>query len=301
MSDAAYWRDWLRENRNWGRWGPDDQLGAINLIDESKRLAASRLVRCGKSISLGRDLNTQPGHGNVQPVQHFVRWFERAEGQGGGAGEYLGMHIHGYQTTHVDALAHLWGADGFYNGRNAREQLSPSGVRWGGIEQWKNGLVTRGVLLDIPRYRGVEFIAHDEPVGDAELIAVAAAQGVSLQPGDALVIYGGREIFESLYPDWAPTTDPHPGLAISSLRVLRQHDVAILAWDFMDAQPFEFGWPWVPHAAIHELGVALVDNCSLGDLAAHCAAENCWEFMFVVAPLRLVGGTGSPVNPIAIV
>lgn len=300
QTDAAYWRDWLRQNSNWGRWGADDQRGAINLIDAQKRRDAASLVRAGVSVSLARDLATRPGVQNPQPVQHFLRWFERPLGQGGGAGEYLGLHVHGYQTTHVDALCHSWGDTGMWNGREPLQALTPVGARWGGVEQWRDGVVTRGVLLDVARHRGVEYLTPGEPVQDAELYAVAARQGVEVRPGDALVVRGGRDAFERAHPQWNPNGDPHPGLGVSTLRFMRERDIAVLAWDFMDAQPYEFDWPLVPHAALHALGVALVDNCALDALGAHCAAAGCWDFMLVLAPLRLVGGTGSPLNPLAV-
>lgn len=289
---------WLEANSNWGRWGEDDQRGAINLITPEKRLQAAQTVQEGIAVSLSRPLATAPGPSNPQPVQHFVRWFDRPGGTGGGAGEYLGLHVHGYQNTHIDALCHGWGPRGMWNGRPPAGVLGPRGTTWGGIDQWQDGIVTRGVLLDVARHRGVAFVPVDSPVEAEELAEVATAQDVEVQPGDALLVHSGREALEA--GGWNPETDPHPGLSVSTLRYFRERDVAMLLWDLMDAQPGRFEWPLVPHAALHELGIALVDNCALGRLAALCADRQRYEFQLIVAPLQLQGGTGSPVNPLAI-
>jgi len=298
--DAAAFRDWLRANSNWGRWGEDDQVGAVNLVTDEKRVEAARSVRLGRSVSLARPLATKPGPDNPQPVQHFLRWFHRGPGEGGGAGEYLGLHVHGYQGTHVDALCHAWGDRGMWNGRDPAAELTPQGARWGGIEQWRHGIVTRGVLLDITRHRREAHVAADRPVRAEELADVEAAQGVQVTAGDALVVYAGREALEARPGGWNPHTDAHPGLSVTALRYLRERDVAVLLWDLMDAQPFEIGWPLVPHAALYELGIPLVDNCALAELADLAAAHGRYDFQLTLAPLVLPGGTGSPVNPIAL-
>ncbi len=292
-------RTYLRERRNWGRWGDDDQRGAINLITSEKRVKAARLVTTGRLVSLSRDIPKDPSSGNPRPAQHYVWTMDRG-GELGGAGDYFGFAYHGYQLTHIDALSHVWGEDGMWGGRHGRDEVQPNGARWGGIEHWRDGIVTRGVLLDVPRHRGDPHVTADRPVQAAELEEIADAQGITLEPGDAVFVYSGREPFEASHPDWIPARDPHPGLASSCLRFLRENDVAVLGWDFMDAQPYEHGWAFIPHAAIQAFGVALLDNCSLEQAAAACSEAGRYEFMLSVAPLPMVGGTGSPVNPIAI-
>ncbi len=293
-------RAWLKENNNWGRWGPDDQVGALNLITPQKRIDAAKKVRTGRAISLARDLETAPGAQNPQPVQHFVRWFERAPGEGGGAGDYVAFHVHGYQNTHIDALCHGWGDRGMWNGRSHEVEVTPRGSKFGGIEHWRDGLTTRGVLLDVVRHRKTKHVAFNEPVHAKELEEIAEEQNIKIEPGDAIVIHCGRDALEESNPDWNPISDPHPGLSITSLRFFKENDIAALFWDLMDVQPFEIGWPYVPHAALHELGVALIDNCSLSELSEACWEIGHYDFMLTVAPLRLVGGTGFPVNPIAL-
>ncbi|WP_066799715.1 cyclase family protein [Sphingomonas soli] len=300
MSDPDEMARWIEANSNWGRWGADDELGAVNLITPERQRAGAACVRQGRSISLSRDIRTAPAVDNPQPVQHFVRWFDRSDGKGGGAGEFIGLHVHGLQITHIDALSHAWGDRGFWGGRTRDEVLSPLGLKWGAVHHWKQGLVTRGVLIDVAAHRGMAHIGFDRPVEADELEEAARMQGVTIEPGDALVIHSGRDALEREKPDWNIAADPHPGLGASTLRFFRERDISLLLWDLMDFQPYPLGWPLVPHAALFELGIPLVDNCALGDLALACAESDQRDFQLIVAPLALRGGTGSPVNPLAI-
>ena len=285
---------YIRGRRNWGRWGADDQKGAINLITPEKRVQAAGLVRSGRSVSLSRDVPVLPGRLNPMPAQHFVRLHENA------ATDYYGIAYHGYVTTHVDALCHVWDSDGMWQGRDPRAEVQSDGVRFGGIEHWREGITTRGVLLDVPRHRGVPSVTLDAPVHGDELEANARAQGVTIEPGDALVVYSGREAWQRDNPNWSGYRPPSPGLHASCLPFVRDHDIAVLVWDLMDAMPNDFGVPWTMHAALYAYGVALVDNSLLQPLAEACAEEGRYEFMLTFAPLPFIGGTGSPVNPIAL-
>jgi len=289
----------LRDRRNWGRWGPDDQRGAINLITLEKRTAAARLVRNGRAVSLSRDFPTKAGPRNPFPVKHIINTMDH---RGGGAAlDHLSFVFHGFSATHVDALCHVWDENGLWNGRDASE-IKPDGVTWGGIEAWRDGITTRGVLLDVPGFRSEPFVTMDRPITDTELEEVARAQGVDLGAGDAVAIYGGREKFEAAHPDWRMESleSPTPGLDASCLRFIRDHDIAVLVWDMLDAGPNPYGVPWTLHGAIFAYGIAIVDNALLEPLAEACAEEGRYEFMLTFAPIPIVGGTGSPVNPIAL-
>jgi kynurenine formamidase len=286
---------YLEGRRNWGRWGDADQRGAINLITPEKRVAASRLVRTGRSVSLSREFPTRPGPMNPNPAQHFMRWLRR--GSGGAAVDYYGITYHGYATTHIDALCHIWDEHGMWGGRTPEEELTTQGARWGAIDQWSDGITTRGVLLDVPRSRGEPHVTPEKPVHGWELEEIARSQGVTLEPGDALLVYSGREAWEAAGPH---PDDVRPGLHASCLPFIRDHDVALLGWDLMDAAPHDYGVPWTVHGALFAYGVALLDNALLQPLADACAEEGRYEFMLTIAPLRVVGGTGSPVNPIAL-
>lgn len=289
---------YLRERRNWGRWGRDDEVGAVNLITAEKRRAAAGLVRSGRTVSLSREFPTAPAPGNPQPSQHWMKVVPR--GTGGFAADFYGTFYHGWASTHIDALCHTWDEHGMWNGRDAAREITFDGARFGGIHHWKDGIVTRGVLLDVPRHRGERFVRQERPVHGWELAEIAKAHGITVQPGDAVCVYSGREAWQAAHPGGAYGPDPRPGLHVSCLPFLRDHDVAVLAWDMMDLTPNGYDLPWAVHAAIFAFGVALLDNSLLEPLARACAEEGRWEFMLVVAPLRVVGGTGSPANPIAI-
>ncbi|HLZ68549.1 MAG TPA: cyclase family protein [Dehalococcoidia bacterium] len=288
---------WIREKNNWNRWGADDQKGAINLITPAKRVAAAKLVRTGRSASLSREWPKTPAPNNPTPAQHWIRWMDR--GSGGAAVDFYGIQYHGWATTHVDALCHVWDEKGLWNGRTVEQVLTPLGAVLNDIDQWREGIVTRGVLLDVPRFRGEPYVTEAKPVHGWELEEIAAKQGVKLEPGDALCVYSGREAWHAANPEWKGGS-PSPGLHASCLRFLKENDIAVLSWDLMDASPNEYGIPWTMHAAIFAFGVALIDNSLLQPLAEACAQEGRCEFMLTVAPLRVVGGTGSPANPLAL-
>lgn len=287
----------LGQQRTWGRWGHDDQVGAVNLVDASKRVQAASLVKNGRTLSLSRPFPKTPAANNPNPAQHWVR--TNTNDTGGGASDYYAIAYHGFASTHIDALCHQWGVDGMWNGRTPSE-ISPVGAQWGGIENWSNGIITRGVLLDVPRYRGEPFVTFERPVRGAELLKVAEAQGVEIQPGDAVCIYSGREEFSRQRYLYGSISEPIPGLHADCLAPLRDWDVSTLVWDMFDMMPSGFTIRIPVHRAISAFGIALVDNALLEPLAAACAEEGRFEFMLTLAPLLVEGGTGSPLNPIAI-
>lgn len=288
---------YLKDRRNWGRWGQDDQVGAVNLVTPQKRAQAASLVRSGRAVSLSREFPKDPAPHNPNPAQHYMRLLSRAEGAGA-AVDYYAISYHGFAATHLDALCHVWDRNGMWNGRNSKEEITFEGARFGDVSQWAAGIVTRGVLLDVPKYRRQPFVTQDKPVHGWELEEIARSEKVALESGDALVVCLGREAWHEANPK--ATGPQRPGLHASCLPFIRNHDVAVLVWDLMDAAPNEYGMPWTVHGAIFAYGVALVDNALLQPLAEACAQEGRHEFMLVVAPLRVVGGTGSPVNPIAL-
>jgi kynurenine formamidase len=297
-------RGWIRERSNWGRWGQDDQRGTINLITPAKRAAAARLVRTGRSVSLSRPFPKEPGINNAFPAQHFMRTVPR--GTGGFAADYYGIFYHGVASTHLDALCHTWDERAMWNGRDPKREITFDGATFGSVEHWSEGILTRGVLLDVPRHRGVLSVTHDRPVHGWELEEILAARGLTLEPGDAVVVYSGREAWQAANPE-TPYGRPfgggpvaRPGLHVSCLPFLRDHDVALLVWDMLDHLPIGYDIPWSVHAALFAYGMPLLDNALLEPLARACQEEGRDEFMLVIAPLPVVGGTGSPANPLAV-
>lgn len=284
---------------NWGRWGPDDSAGTINLITDEKRRHAASLVRSGRPVSLALPLDTIGRDGNWTPAQHYLRISPAY------AFDYIGVNYHGYATTHIDALCHVFWQGKMWNGRPASDVTS-TGAQSGAVDAWANGIATRGVLIDIPRFRGEPFVTIDRPVRGWEIEAAAAQQGSPLEPGDAVIVYSGREAFKAAFPKLSPGGRTWPGLHADTIPVFRGHDIALLGWDQMDARPGGYalfddvgGLP-VHVLAIVIMGMPLLDNACLEPLAAACAEENRWEFLLTVNPLNVRGGTGSPVNPIAV-
>jgi len=161
--------------------------------------------------------------------------------------------------------------------------------------------VTRCVLLDVPGARGEDSIVPGGPIHGSELEALLSDRQLRLGSGDAIAVYGGRDVWEADHPAWM-LEDVRPGLHMSCLEFLRDHDVAVLCWDFLDAAPCaaDYELPYGVHAALFSFGVALIDNCDLAELVIACRDLQRYEFLLMAAPLRIVGGTGSPVNPIAV-
>jgi len=289
-------RGYFERCSNWGRWGADDSAGTVNLVTPEKRREAAALVKTGRAVSLAHPLNTVGGPGNWNPAQHFLRT---------GADfsvDYIGLLFHGYATTHVDALCHIFWEGKMYNGKPASD-VTTAGARSGAVDAWRNGITTRGVLIDIPRFRGEPYVTLEKPVRAWELHDAAEAQGTPLKPGDAVIVHSGRAAYFAANPGAVPGVAPSPGLHVDTVPYLKEHDAAILGWDQMDATPS--GYEVFKGLSVHVLtivfaGIPLLDNAHLEPLADACREEGRWEFLLTINPLHIRGGTGSPVNPIAI-
>jgi kynurenine formamidase len=298
LSDEAF-EELVRSRRNWGRWGQREEFGALNLVTPEQRVGAMRLIETGEVISLGRPLDRSPGPANAYPVHHYLHTAGHSSHPNTAAVDYIALSVHVQGMTHVDALCHVWDEDGMWGGRDPLEEIGPLGSSWGGIEVWKDQILTRCVLLDIPRTRDDDYVTLDRPVQPVDLEDAAARQGVTLQPGDAIAIYSGREAWNQEHPPWG-LVDGRPGLHAACFEFLSDHDISVVLWDMMDMYPTGYRSPWAVHAAINSLGIALVDNCLLEPAAEMCADLGRWEFVIVIAPLVIPGGTGSPVNPLAL-
>jgi len=287
MPSAAEVESWYTDRRNWGRWGDEDEKGAINLITPQKSAAAAGLVRSGRKVSASRVF---------EPEQHFIRKTPR-EGGAGAVVDYYGFIYHGQTITHIDALCHMWDADGMWQGRDPDIEITTQGASFGTIDAWSEGIITKGVLIDVPRHRGEPSVTPGRPVHGWEIEEIARAQGVTVEPGDALLIYSGKDAF--VREGGAYGGGDRPGLSVTCAKFIRDHDVSLLGWDMMDARPDPYGLEFPMHGVLFNYGVALLDNALLEPLAEACAEEGRHEFMFMVLPLNVAGGTGSPANPIA--
>ena len=228
-------------------------------------------------------------------------------GKGGFAADYYGIFYHGVASTHIDALCHTWDEDAMWNGRDPKKEITFDGATFGSVEHWAEGIITRGVFLDVPRHRGVAVGdlgrgpctagSSRTSRGRAGSRSSPATRSASTRGGRP----GRRRIGEKPYGrPFGPGPMARPGLHVSCLPFLRDHDVSVLVWDMLDHLPIGYDIPWAVHAALFAYGVALVDNALLEPLSRACVEERRDEFMLIVAPLVVVGGTGSPANPLAV-
>ena len=231
---------YLSERRNWGRWGDKGSAGAMNLIDEQKRLQAIGLVEKGRTVSLSRPFPVTPTAENPRPAQQYVQVWERP-GNSGAAVDYYGLIYHGTATTHIDALCHVWDENGMWDGRKPEDTLTFQGANYGTVDAWSDGILTRGVLLDVPKHRGKPYVTVEEPVHGWELEDIVREQGVTLEPGDAVMVYSGREAFSADNEGiWANSVsgEPRPGSAriLPAFRARLRHGAARLGHDGRLAQ-----------------------------------------------------------------
>jgi kynurenine formamidase len=285
---------YFKELNNWGRWGHDDQRGTVNLITPAKQTAALTLARKGRTVSLARNIGPQP-------LLMYHATFPSKRERVDVVLDRFDLVYHGFTITHIDALCHVAWDGELYNGRPFADSVTAAGATWCPIDPLFDGITTRGVFLDVAAGRPEGYVTVGEPVTPKELDAVAARAGVTVQPGDAVVVRSGNEAFLKAHPDWVPRVSPHPGLHISCLEWFREKDIAAISWDMMDERPSGYpGFGMSAHLAIPFLGLALVDNTDPERLARVCAEEGRNEFLFAATPIRLMGSTGAPAHPIAI-
>jgi kynurenine formamidase len=290
---------------NWGRWGADDERGALNYLLSEHRVAAAALVRAGESISLARNLATTPSPENPSPAHHHMLAAGDARDSNGipgyeAARDYVGSDVHGLGVTHVDALSHMFVRGEMYGGRPASDVRS-DGARSNTVMSMAAGVVGRGVLLDIPRLRGVEFLENDDLIRRTDLEGAEAAAGLRVGAGDIALVSWGRDPRRRARRG---AFDGMSGLHPDCLEWLHEREIAVLGSDgISDPMPGLAidNWPFPVHQiGITAIGLHLIDNMALAALGERCAAANRWEFLFSMAPLRIEKATGCPVNPVAV-
>jgi len=293
VTDAQYER-WKKELSNWGRWGKDDQVGALNLITPAKRRQAAALVKDGVSVSLAADADTTKAVDNPTPYEVTM--------QGIGS-DRIAVSYHGIAHTHLDSLAHINESGVFYNGYTPdADAVVKQGHQKNSIHNVKDGVFTRGILIDIPRLKGVPYLEPGTPIYVEDLEAWEKQTGVKVSAGDALFVRTGVWARRAALGPWLrgrAEGGRSAGLDPSVIPWLKQRDIALLGSDHP-----QYVSPGSPRGAVHDfalvhLGVHLFDNCDLEALAAAAAARKRWEFLLTAAPLPIRGGTGSPLNPIA--
>ena len=298
---------WMKELSNWGRWGPADQAGTINLITPAKRKEAAALVKDGISVSMSLKADLPP-EGFVAPPagapgprytwEHIMRTtgIGRTEGF---AVDTISTSFHGSATTHMDALSHFLYGGKLFNGFPA-DSINTWGATKDDVLPFENGVFTRGILIDVPMVRSVPYLDDGQAVYPDDFDAFEQKTGIKIEAGDAVFVrFGrGRRVAEK-----GPfRSGSMPGMYASCVKWLKQHDVALLGSDgVQDVRPSGVEGVDQP---VHQLclaavGTPLMDNCDLEALSRAASERRRWAFSFMMAPAWIPGATGSPANPIA--
>jgi len=288
---------------NWGRWGKDDQRGTLNLLTIEKRLRAVKLASTGESVSMALPLATAAAPDNPTPAFHLMikTGYDLPALGLQASTDYLAIPTHGRAITHLDALCHMFWRGMMYNGYPSTE-VKDNGTTRCGIDTTFDGIIGRGVLLDIPKSKGVDWLEKSEKIFPADLETAEKKHGVRVEEGDILAVRTGRHKYARTRGNWNPWTEGQAGLEAACLPWLRERGVAILVGDSVsDVTPSGYSEISVPiHAgAIIMMGLALIDNADLEALSEVCARRGSYEFMFMTAPLVIPRATASPINPIA--
>jgi kynurenine formamidase len=287
----------------WGRWGANDARGALHFVTPARVMAAAKLVREGVSVTLSLPVNTIAEVHNPKPADHHMT----AVGSAAALPpihflkDYVGVDYHNDGHTHIDALCHV-GYDGMLYNAKSVDAVTTEGASVNSIEVLRNGLVGRGVLLDIPRLRGRPWLEPGEHVFREDLEEAEREQGVTVGEGDVLLVRTGHVRRLAELGPWN-TAEAKAGLHPTAMRFIAERGVAVLGSDGNNdtAPSTTEGVDFPIHVlAVTALGIHLLDYLQLEPLRSKCEAAGRWEFLVVAAPLRIVGGTGSPLNPIAI-
>jgi kynurenine formamidase len=292
---TAQFERWMAELSNWGRWGDDDQLGTLNLMTPEKRAAAAALVQSGVTVALAREVEKFASRDNPEPMRHEVRW-----GGGWGVDTYT-IDYHGFAYSHLDALAHTSFDGRFYNG-HPTSTVDESGATHLGVETMHIGFFTRGILIDIPRLKNVTYLEPASTITIEDLDRWERETGIAIESGDVVLVRTGRWARRAETGAW-DAGEHLAGLHATTAAWFKVRNVAAVGTDaaadvlpaYIDGHPFP----------LHELllvamGTPIFDNLDLESLANAAARQDRWEFLFTVAPMRIPGGFGAPVNPLAV-
>ena len=291
--------DWMTELSNWGRWGEDDEAGTLNLITLEKRRAALRLATAGVSVSLSHNYLTERAADATSPI---VREMLGPDRPGPFRSDRYTFAYHGYAHSHMDSLCHMMHDGRMYNGFVRDDEVTAEGCAKLAIINFKQGIVTRGILMDIARLKDIDYLEPGTPIYVEDLEAWEREAGIRVESGDIVFIRSGRWARRAVEGAWA-TSERSAGLHASVAPWLRERGVAMLGGDGTnDVMPSGVDSVTQP---IHQLtivamGMPLFDNLDLEAVALEASRQGRWEFLLVAAPLAMDGGTGSPLNPLAI-
>jgi kynurenine formamidase len=293
--------------KNWGRWGADDRLGTLNLITPDHVRRAAATITEGRSVSMAIPINTVAGPDNASPaIHHMTQMHDIPVGTSKVtfSMDFLGMECHGDCHTHMDALCHIAYDQQMYNGLPA-DDVTSRGSRVLHVDDYSTGIIGRGVLLDVPRHRGVDWLEPGEAVTRAELEEVERAQGVRLEEGDLFAFRTGHHARRKALGAWDNSYDGEgkAGLHVDTIPWMHERGIAgfLPDGDGETVPSVVEGVMYPIHPLqVVAMGMFVSDSLQLEDIGDACAELGRHEFMVTVAPLRIVGGTGCPFNPIAI-
>ena len=291
--NAAELDELFKQVSNWGRWGKDDQLGSANLVTDAKRKQAAGLVRNGISVSLAHNLLTEKAVDNPSPLEHTML--------PGFFMDNYRVSYHGYAHSHIDALCHILYKDQTYNGYARADVNTEKGCTKLGIDTLKNGIVTRGVLIDIPRLKNLPYLEPGTPIYMEDLEAWERKAGMKISSGDAVFVRTGRWARRQALGPWN-IAQTAAGVHASVAPWIKARGVAFAGSDAaLDVTPsLVEGSNLAVHTLfITAMGIHLLDNQDLEAVAETAAKLNRWEFMVTIAPVPVTGGTGFPVNTLA--
>lgn len=327
MDSLSDFRRVADDVRNWGRWGDSDELGTLNFINDEKVQQAASLVKKGKVFPLGIEFGTSSPQGaldfrnkpihlmtvdggdETQYAKYGNKWTENSTARQ--ISEYFEASPFRFNddviimplqaSTQWDALSHAYYDGQLYNGFSASSVTSAGAFHCSIDKVDVKGVTTRGVLIDMVKHRGVDFIEPGNDITPAELDAAAAAQGVTVQRGDVVLVRTG---WIAKFRETGDSLEPSSGLAWTVGSWLHDHEVAAVAADNVLVESLQSGVEgmFMPlHLlTLREMGMMLGEFWYLDELAADCAADGVYEFQLVAAPLRITGAVGSPVNPIVL-
>ena len=296
---------------NWGRWGAEDQLGTLNFLSPEKTRRAVGLVREGVTVSCARTIRYDAGPDSPAPPIHYM--VESGEGWASGekvssrrnqvSVDFFGMIFHGHTITHMDSLAHFFWEGKMYNGRPAHLVSTSLGATVESVELAKDGIITRGVLVDVPMLRGTNWVERGQGVMPEDIEEAERRCGFRVEEGDILMVRTGQLHRRNQEGPVDPAVAGSTACQAACLPLFHQRGIAMICSDTgNDVMPPQYTRLSNP---IHQVGIVamglwILDNANLEDLAEVCRQRQRWEFMMCVGPLRLFNGTGSPLNPIAV-
>jgi len=279
---------------NVGRWGDSDEKGTLNFITVETVRRALESVRRGVKVSLGYDLPVSGGQGEAELRLLFD------ENGGQDACDVLTVAAHGFDITHVDALGHVYYGERAYNGRRVSDVIGESGLKFGSVLGMADGIITRGVLLDVARARGVVALSEGEGIDVDDVLLAERESGTTVRSGDAIFIRSGI----GQYARWLSGANAanRPGVKPNVIPWLYEREVAVYSGDCIEllSEDGVSGDMPLHRVGLASMGLVLLDNPNVEVLREACDKEGRGDFALFVAPLRVPGGTGSAVNPIAV-